>query len=67
LQQGGLSDGGPALGTPGWQADRERELRTLRAEEEEALATALSRQTAAQDAAARETQLLMQESAELRE
>jgi hypothetical protein len=49
------------------QADRERELAAIRAEEEEALCGALSRQAAAEDAAAREVQRLREESAELRE
>jgi hypothetical protein len=49
------------------QADRERELKTLRVAEEDALCEALSRQAAAEDAAAREVQRLTAESAELRE
>jgi hypothetical protein len=52
---------------PRSQADRERQLATLRAEEEDALCGALSKKAAAEEAAAREVQLLMEESAELRE
>jgi hypothetical protein len=49
------------------QADQERELGALRAEEEAALAAAAGRAAAAAEAEAREAQRLMQESAELRE